>query len=78
MSRNPTSPLRAFDQATRDIARAKRAIERRDQAAKQLYGTGNWTYQALAERSTKNGVPLTLGRMHHIVHGRADRRKEKP
>jgi hypothetical protein len=67
--------LKEFDKATRDIARLKAATERRDQAARELHASGEWTLKALAERSTEKGVRLGLAQMGHIVQGRASRKK---
>jgi hypothetical protein len=75
MSFPSETPLKAFDRATREIARLKDATARRDQAARDLYATGDWTLKALADRSTAKGAPLSLSAVGHIVHGRASRRK---
>ena len=74
-----SSDLREFDWATREIARLtarlRSAVERRDQAAKRLHASGEWTYQQLADLSTRKGVPLSMRRIAQIVYGRPEREK---
>jgi hypothetical protein len=70
-------PLKAFDKAARDIARLNDATERRNQAARDLYATGDWTFKALADRSTAKGAPLSLAAVGHIVQGRRSRKRDQ-
>jgi hypothetical protein len=74
--------LKAFDRATRDVARhtaaLKAATERRDQAAVDVKNAGDLTLQQLADRSTELGVRLSRARMVQIVSDTPRDRKRHP